>query len=215
MVRRIGSRDLKRYRSYLIVDRGLSALAADGYCRCMAPALKRMKGNEPTPHRIRKHILWMRECGYSYSHVVNTSLALEHWSAMRGVPIRLGRPRKPKHIVVGVLSESEVSRLINAHPDARRRAIVALLAYSGIRNAELCKLRVDDIDLAANTVRVRGGKNVKDRQIAISSECARSVLEYLQAYPRLASKPLFTTLARGASLQQADVRKICPNVFER
>jgi integrase len=98
---------------------------------------------------------------YSYSHIVNTSLALEHYAKFKGIEVTLGRPRKPRRIVQNVLSESEVSRLIQAARNPREKAIIALLAYSGVRNSELRNIRRKDIDLGANHLKILGGKNKK------------------------------------------------------
>ena len=89
------------------------------------------------------------------SSPANTSLAVEHFARFKGMDVMLGRPRKPKRIVQNVLSESEISRLIQATRNPREKAIISLLAYSGIRNSELCAIRRKDIDLGDNRLKVR------------------------------------------------------------
>jgi len=215
VIGKLTARDLKRFRTHMIVDRGVGAVCADGYRRCIVAAARRMGGRQITPAAARQQILWMRENGYSYSHVVNTSLAFEHYCAMRGGRLKLGRPRKPRHIVSGVLSEAEISRLIQSATSNRQRAIAALLAYSGVRNAELCHMTVSDVDLGANTIRVRGGKGVKDRIVHISAECTKVVLNYLAEHPREPSAFLFTTLVHDHALATGDVRKILHGLERR
>jgi integrase len=68
----------------------------------------------------------------------------------KGIEATLGRPRKPRRIIQNVLSEFEVSRLIQAARNPREKAIISLLAYSGVRNSELRNIRRKDIDLGAN-----------------------------------------------------------------
>jgi len=36
---------------------------------------------------------------YSYHHIVNTSIALEHYGRLKHLGIKIGRPRKPKRII--------------------------------------------------------------------------------------------------------------------
>lgn len=52
-----------------------------------------------------------------------------------------------------------------------------------------------------------GGKNIKDRITNISSECTRTLIEYLSLYPRNQDEYLFTTLTKGKQLSTWTVRK--------
>ena len=112
---------LKKFEEYLIVDRGLSRRTVGGYSRSLSIALRRMRKFVPSHQDIRKFMLWMHDKNYSYSHIVNTSLAVEHYARFKGMEIALGRPRKPKRIVQNVLSESEISRLIQATKNSPRK----------------------------------------------------------------------------------------------
>ena len=113
------------------------------------------------------------------SSPANTSLAVEHCARFKGMDVMLGRPRKPKRIVQNVLSEIRNLRLIQATRNPREKAIISLLAYSGIRNSELCAIRRKDIDLGDNRLKVLGGKGKKDRIANISAECTKVLIEYL------------------------------------
>jgi integrase/recombinase XerD len=206
---------VKKFEEHLIVDLGLSRVTVDGYCRCLSIALRRMRKFCPHAPHIRKFILWMHEKNYSYSHIVNTSLALEHYARSKGLCVKLGRPRKPKRIIQNVLSESEISRLIQAAGNSREKAIICLLAYSGIRNRECCNVRLRDLDLGANHVRILGGKNKKDRIVNISAECTRVFIDYLTAYPRNNEGFLFTTLEKNNQLATCDLRKMVRNLAGR
>lgn len=199
---------MKRFEEYLIIDEGLSKITAEGYCRSCSISLRRMRKYSPKYEDIKRHILWMHEKKYSYSHITNTILALEHFTASKKSPVKLGRPKKPKRIIKDFLSESEITRLIQTAQDVRKRAIVSLLAYSGIRNQELCNLRTIDINLGENEIRILGGKNIKDRIVNISSECTNLLINYLKEHPRTETEFLFTTLRKNNQLKTGDVRKI-------
>lgn len=199
---------IRKFEEYLVVERGLSKITVDGYSRCMRIVLRRIGQLSPRKQQIKEHILWMHEKQYSYSHIVNTSIAIEHYASLKGVEIRIGRPRKPRRIVKDILSESEVSRLIQITKNIREQAVVCLLSYSGIRNRELCGLKVDDIDLGSNHIRILGGKNKKDRIVNISPECTRTLIEYLIQYPRQRTDFLFSTVVRNNPLAPGDLRKM-------
>jgi integrase/recombinase XerD len=206
---------MRKFAEHLIVDKGLSQITVEGYSRCLSIALRRVRKFCPQPKDIKGHILWMHEKKYSYSHIVNTSLAFEHYAKLKGMRIRIGRPRKPRRIVKDTLSESEVSRLIQSAANARERAVVCLLAYSGIRNRELCALKVEDVDLGANQLAVLGGKNKKDGVVNISAECTRVLIDYLRQYPKERSESLFSTLAKNNPFAPGDVRKLLRTLARR
>jgi site-specific recombinase XerD len=199
---------IRKFSEYLIVDRGLSKTTVDGYGRSMSIALRRMRKFRPQYPQIKTLILWMHEKKYSYSHITNTSLAIEHYVRFKGGNIRIGRSRKPRPIIKDVLSESEVSRLIQAAKDIREKAMISLLAYSGVRNLEFCRLKVEDVDLGGNHLRVLGGKNRKDRLVNISPECTKILIDYLSEFPRKKGDFLFTTRAKNNPLATCDLRKM-------
>jgi integrase/recombinase XerD len=206
---------VKKFEEYLIVDKGLGKVTVSGYCRTLSIALRRMRKFCPEYPHVKKFMLWMHQKDYSYSHIVNTSLAIEHYAKFKGQDIKIGRPRKPKRVIQDILSESEVSRLIQAARGIREKSIICLLAYSGIRNNELCNLRAKDVDLGANHITVLGGKNRKDRIVNISAECAKTLFEYLRTYRREHRDFLFTTITANSQLATCDVRKLLRGVARR
>jgi integrase len=145
---------LVRFARHLYSRRGLSEVTVHNYVstiRRLAPLI----GLKPTPKAVEQHIERMHKSGASYSHIVNTSIALEVYSAFVGRPIKLGRPRKPRHLVCGTLSEAEITLLIAAARTLRDRAMIATLAYAGLRNRELCRLQIRDADLAGQTLHIQ------------------------------------------------------------
>ena len=200
-------RQMKRFEAYLIVDRGLAKVTARGYCRTVSISLRRMKKFVPQYTNIKEHVGWMYDKKYSYSHLVNTALGLEHYTRFKGEAVKLARPKKPKRLIKDVLTESEVTRLLLAARNIRVKAMICLLAYSGVRNLELCNLKLDDVDLGANQVTVRDGKNRQDGVINISAECTKVLIEYLRHHPREKDSYLFTTLVKNNQLTTGDVRK--------
>lgn len=109
---------------------------------------------KPMPKAIELHIHRMHKSGASYYYIVNTSIAFEAYCAFVGRPIRLARAKRPRHLVRGTMSEAEIALLIAAARTLRDRAMIATLAYAGLRNRELCRLRIGDVDLAGQTLHV-------------------------------------------------------------
>lgn len=169
----------------------------------------------PNISQVEGYIAQMRQQGSSYSHVVNTSLALERYMDFLGTPLKLGRPKKPKRTIKETLSEAEIARLIGMCKNIRERAILVVLAYSGIRNKELCNLTVSDINFSNQSIYIKGGKGSKDRIVCIPPECLAILMEYLQAYPRAQTDRLFTTLVKHKFYATGDLRKLVKVLAKR
>ena len=105
--------------------------------------------------------------------------------------------------------------MIQATRTIREKAMICLLAYAGIRNNELCNLRLKDVDLGANHLTILGGKNKKDRVVNISAECTRVLIDYLTAHRREPGDFLFSTLAKDHRLATCDLRKMLRVVARR
>jgi integrase len=79
----------------------------------------------------------------------------------------LQRSRRPRRLPT-VLSTQEVRRVLDAVPaDHICRLPLELLYGTGVRVAELCALRVRDIDFGRGQVIVRAGKGDKDRVVML------------------------------------------------
>jgi integrase/recombinase XerD len=133
----------------------------------------------------------------------------------RGTPIHLKRPRKPQRAPFSVLSEAKIAFLIAAAKDIRERAILCLLAYSGVRNRELVNLRVGDVDLAQQTVTVQLGKGAKGRICYVSGDCMEILTEYLRQRAGEPDALLFVTVRHRHQLQTQDIRKLVRTVARR
>lgn len=138
----------------------------------------------------------------------------------------MGRLRKPKRRVHGTLSEAEVTLLIHAARTLREKAMITALAYAGLRNRELGRLRISDVNLSGRCLSVREAKPQKDRHAHIAAPCVALLSEYMrdrrsagQSPPSLlrSSKPyapqntprLIRTTAKRASL----VKRIYPHLL--
>lgn len=144
-----------------------------------------------------------------------TALAIERYMEFLGTPIQLGRQKKPKVIIKETLTEGEITGMILSTKNIREKAILSLLAYSGIRNKELCNLKVKDVRFNENTITVICGKGLKDGISEIPPVCTKVVSEYLTIFPRLQNDFLFTTLRHKHCLDTRDVRKLVKTVSKR
>lgn len=91
----------------------------------------------------------------------------------------LPSPKRPQRLPT-VLSLEEVGRLIEAAGNLFHYALLMILYGTGLRRAEICRLRVDDVDSQRMVLHVRKGKGNRDRDIPLSPK----LLETLRAYWR-------------------------------
>jgi site-specific recombinase XerD len=101
-------------------------------------------------------------------------------------------PRLDQHSVPD-LSEDEVRRLLKACDgpelrDKRDKAMLTMLAETGVRAAELLSLDVLDVDVQGCTVHVVRGKGGKGRRVKFSPGCA-AVLDRYTRSRRSAGNP--------------------------
>jgi integrase/recombinase XerD len=94
-------------------------------------------------------------------------------------------PRKTRRLPT-ILSQEEVARLIDAARPPLHRTLLMTLYATGLRRAELARLRVSDIDSQRMVIHVRGGKGRKDRDVLLSP---RLLDELRQHWRRLRRKP--------------------------
>lgn len=196
----------KAFEQFLVLL-GLQNITVQGYLGSVR-RFTGIVGEDPDEETVKKFVYELYISDYSYSHKTNTVLGIEKYMSFLNRPIRLGRQKKPKQIIKDTLTEAEVTKLIFNCKNIREKAIVTLLAYSGIRNRELCNLKVKDIDFGRNQITVLQGKGLKDSKCEVSSECIQILLDYLNVYQKTSEDYLFTTIVRNNQYHPCDLRKL-------
>ncbi|MBI4865157.1 MAG: tyrosine-type recombinase/integrase [Candidatus Riflebacteria bacterium] len=78
----------------------------------------------------------------------------------------------------------------------RDRAILVVLADTGVRARELCCLRIRDV--SPTLAFIRNGKGGKQRFVPLSSRAVHAIKTYLDSHPARPDLPLFRRLEGGA-----------------
>ena len=95
-------------------------------------------------------------------------------------------PKQPQSLPSAILSEDEVERIL-AEPDVtttlglRDRAILETFYSCGIRRAELCRLRLDQLDVARKAIFIKNGKGQKDRYVPIGLRALLWIARYVES----------------------------------
>ena len=93
-------------------------------------------------------------------------------------PDSIPYPKYTHHRVPTVLSQEEVSKLIDGASNLQSRAILMTLYSTGVRRSELVRLRVQDIDSERMILHIRKGKGGKDRDLPLSAKLLETLREY-------------------------------------
>lgn len=214
-VEMFSKQDLREFDNYLLLSKGLQKITRDGHLTSINIILKKIKTKTPSHSEFQEHIIWMHSQEYSHSHITNTSKAIEHFTEFKGNPLRIARTRRPKKLITDCLTEAEVNAMIRTTKDIREKAMISLLAFSGIRNLEFCNLKVGDIDFGGNQIIIRNGKYSKDRRANIGSACTNILIEYIMENKKQKEEFLFTTIHKNNQYKTNDLRKFIRTLAER
>lgn len=94
------------------------------------------------------------------------------------VPVRRRRLTLPV-----VLSQAEIQALLHAIRSRKYASITMVLYAAGLRIAEACRLRPEDIDAGRMVIRVRSGKGDRDRYTVLSVTLLGSLRSYWHERP--------------------------------
>ena len=91
-------------------------------------------------------------------------------------------PKRAVHLPT-ILSQEEVTQLIDAASTPFHRTLLMVLYATGVRRAELTHLKVTDIDSQRMVIHVRGGKGRKDRDVMLSPKLLDELRQHWQRLP--------------------------------
>jgi integrase len=100
---------------------------------------------------------------------------------------------------------------------ANWRTLIGLLAVTGLRTAEACRLDRDDVDLGQGILTVRDSKFGKSRQVPIHHSTVTALSDYARVRDRLSAAPKtpgFFVSTRGTRLDERNLPKIFARLVE-
>jgi site-specific recombinase XerD len=123
-------------------------------------------------------------------------------------------PRLPKKVLPAFEPQDE-KKLLAACQTPRDQAIVLVLLDTGCRVAEFTRLKVQDADIQAGTVRVWCGKGKKDRLTFMGHKARKALHKYLSTRPdALPDEPLFAC-EHGGGLSVRGLQKVLSTLGRR
>jgi site-specific recombinase XerD len=81
---------------------------------------------------------------------------------------------KKRHRLPTILHQEEVAQLIDAACTPFHRTILMTLYATGVRDAELTRLKASDIDSRRMVIHIQGGKGRQDRDVMLTRSARRT-----------------------------------------
>lgn len=227
---------LARYRRYLVAGRGLTGPVADANSHRVTPFVREVLGAEPSagiagftaidvagfltrhlPPMTRK-TAQMTACAlrsflrFLYEEsIVETTLAdavpaVAH-RRLTGLPQPLGQEQ-----VLALLEACDRSTAAGQ----RDYAVITVLHRLGLRCAEVCGLRLDDVDWRAGVLTIRGKGGRTDR-LPLPVDVGEAIVDYLRhGRPETAARTVFVQAAAPhTSLSRSGLSCIVARVAKR
>ena len=145
----------------------------------------------------------------------NNISSVEKYMDFKKNLVRYAKPKRIRALITDVLTEAEVNRMIQSCKNIKEKAMITLLAYSGVRNRSFCNIKLRDVDFGDNTINIRKVKGRKEYQSNVSSDCTKVLLKYLEKCPKKSNDLLFTTKIKENKYTGSDIRKLVNVIAKR
>ncbi len=139
--------------------------------------------NEVQARHVREYLAELAGRGKSdgtiADHARGIRVLVRFWYAENYLPqpVTVQIPKVAKKRLLS-LDADNLNKVINACDNPRDRAIIMLMADSGLRRAEVIALNWNDIDMQTGLVRVARGKGGKARSAVVGATTRRQLLKY-------------------------------------
>ena len=110
-----------------------------------------------------------------------------------------------------LISVEDMAILVNSILNVRDKALVLLLAKTGVRRGELIKIDVDDINWSDNSINLKRFKKRSNRMVFFDDECARVLKRWVKIREQLnpKSESLFIGEHRGRLKRNGVYSLVC------
>lgn len=134
------------------------------------------------PDQIRSYQVYLlKERKMGVRTVAHHTAALRFFfckTLKRAYPVEeVPYPKAPRRLPT-ILTREEAVRLIESARNLFHRAMLMTVYSTGMRRAELCNLKVEDLDSDRMIIHIRQGKGQRDRDVPLSPNLLDTLREY-------------------------------------
>lgn len=225
------ARTLRQFRDYLAGQRGFSEHTLVAYTRDLGQFFDfccvRLSGKPLamlTHEDVRDYVGFMLTHGYARRSVSRKLAAVRSFlrflvrhGEIGANPAAAVRGPRAEQRLPAFLTQAQLEDILrspgNDARSLRATAIIETLYGSGLRSSELVGLNVDDIDFAADTIRVRG-KGRKERVVPIGRDERTALERYLASRANHKAAAVFLN-RQGERLSARAVQTIVKRALSR
>ena len=214
--------------------RDMATTTISHYSYCLKNFSTYLAGDDPTKvdkTSLRGFIEYLKRQGKSQKTVENYFSVLStfyeymafegHIAANPILPVRKRYLRRYKDNNDGqsrkLISVEDMARMINSTLDIRDKAVLVLLAKTGIRRNELVSLDVSDVDLIENKIRLKPTAKRTNRTVFFDAETAFILRRWLKIRKSMNKKsnPALFLNADGDRLNRSGVYNLVVGAAKR
>ena len=199
---------LRRFRSYM-KNNGFRESTIIGYMASLKRFLTYAHDDKPSVDVAKSYRELMIERRLARSTINNCSFAIKLYYKMLGIEIEFPFLERNDNLPY-FFDEDDVLKIFDCCRNLKHLAMLKTLFYGCLRASELCNLDMPDLDIKAQTIRIREGKGGKDGVVFLKDECIRILRQYLAMRPQVQfeeGQPLFYTVY-GRRWDRRDVHRI-------
>ena len=208
-------KELNEFKKHLVLRYSLREITINEHIGNIKRMIQKIQTTKPEKEEVINYAYELKKSNKSCSHISNNLSSVEKYMDFKKKLVRYAKPKRPKTMITEVLTESEISRMIQACKNIKEKSIMIILVYSGIRNKSLCDLKLKDVDFGNNSLLIRKPKGRKQYIANIPSESISILLDYLDLFPKKREDYLFTTWTKNHKYTTSDIRKIVKVIAQR
>jgi len=207
--------ELEQFKRHLVLQYSLREITIKNHLGNIKRMIQKIETINPEKEEVINYVYELRNSGKSASHQCNNIASIEKYSDFKHNLLRFSKPKRQMQMIKDTLTEAEISRMIGVCKNIKEKAMLIILAYSGIRNKSFCDLKLKDVDFGNNQLSIRKPKGRKEYTANIPSESISILLQYLEMFPKKREDYLFTTWTRNNQYSGSDIRKFVKTLGQR
>lgn len=182
------NRALEKFQQELAL-RGYSVNTRRAYTSEFIQFLKHIKNHDVATfeeERLRSYLYYCHKelkMNSRSVHARMNALKFYYSKVIQRPEMMLSIPRpKKENKLPNVLSLEEVARILKATENQKHKLLLATAYGMGLRVSEVVKLKINDVDLFRNQLKVTASKGKKDRYVTLSNLVKKALEDYLITY---------------------------------
>lgn len=160
----------------------LSAVTLKDYARDLNAFELFAKVDEPDVDSVLAYVKYLKKSKKSTAHITRSLYALKKYCRWRGLDVfeTIEVPALEFRQVTETVSSGDVEKLYENAETPLERALLSLLAHTGMRIGELLKVQLADVNLKTGTIEiVRKGRRERREIVPLFASTVRVLKEYI------------------------------------